>query len=226
MPISRFLVENHGSNPEAIKLAFAQALHNCKSSGLSKITLVFPTKGSFPSSNIAQFLGEKAAKALTKGSAVNLGDGIQLTLEIPKNIKSFGRYDVLLATYLTAKDMDVIDGVNNTNSILYLPWNEEEGKRWLSTWKPQVVGNQSWVASTNPLPQFVQDVVLKLGRCINMATGLSHPSDKEMAKKLFSELRKNGVTAPPELVRQFAVQSGWEPVRAQELAIFAAKYIG
>lgn len=226
MSASRFLVENNGSNLELIKLAFAQAFHNCKSNGLSNITLVFPTKGSFTSSDIADFLGDKDAKALAKGSAVNLGDGIHLTLEIPKNVKSFGKYDVLLAIYLTAKDMDVIDGVNNANSIVYLPWNEEEGMRWLSTWKPQVIGSQSWSASTGSLPQLIQDVVLKLGRCINMSTGLTHPSDKEMAKKLFSELRKKGVSSSPELVRQFAVQKGWKPSRAQELATFSAKYIG
>ncbi|TOH26995.1 hypothetical protein CGI85_22025 [Vibrio parahaemolyticus] len=122
--------------------------------------------------------------------------------------------------------MDVIDGVNSVNSIVFLPWNEEDGKRWLSTWNPQVVGPQSWNPATNSLPQLVQDAVLKLGRCINMSTGLAHPSDKEMAKRLFSELRKSGVSASSEAVRQFAIQNGWEPSRAQELANFASKYIG
>lgn len=226
MPVSRFLVENHGSNQESIKLAFAQAFQICQSNGLSNITLVYPTKGSFSSSDIAGFLGDQASKALAKGSAVNLGSGFTLTLEIPKNIKSFGKYDVFLAAYLTDKDMDIVDGVRNVNSIVCLPWNEDEGKRWLSTWNPQVVGKQSWNASTGSLPQSVQEVVLKLGRCINMSTGLAHPSDKEMAKKLFSELRKNGVSVSSEVVRQFAVQNGWEPFRAQELATFASKYIG
>lgn len=226
MSVSRYLIENHGSNQESIKLAFAQAFQVCQARGLNNITLVFPTKGTFTSSDIAGFLGDQAAKALTKGSAVNLGNGVSLTLEIPKNISSFGGYGVLLSAYLTDKDMDVIDGVRNVNSIVFLPWNEEEGKRWLSTWNPQVVGKQSWNAPTNSLPQLVQDVVLKLGRCINMSTGLAHPSDKDMAKRLFSELRKNGVSASSEAVRQFAIQNGWEPSRAQELAKFASKYIG
>lgn len=226
MPVSRFLVENHGSNQESIKLAFAQAFQICQSNGLSNITLVYPTKGSFSSSDIAGFLGGQVSKALAKGSAANLGNGVTLTLEIPKNIKSLGKYSVFLAAYLTDKDMDIVDGVYNVNSIVCLPWNEDEGKRWLSTWNPQVVGKQSWNATTGSLPQSVQEVVLKLGRCINMSTGLAHPSDKEMAKKLFSELRKNGVSVSSEAVRQFAVQNGWEPSRAQELATFSSKYIG
>lgn len=226
MAVSRFLVENHGSNPDSIKLAFAQAYQQCKSAGLSNITLAFPTKGTFTSSDIAGFLGDHASKALAKGSPINLGDGIQLSFNIPRNIKSFSNYDVLLAAYLTDKDMDTIDGVRNVDSIVFLPWNESDGKRWLSTWHPQIVGSSSWTVSSESLPQSVQDVVLKLGRCINMSTGLAHPSDKDMAKRLFSELRKQRVSASPELVRQFAVNNGWEPIRAQELAKFSSKFIG
>lgn len=226
MSVSRLLIENHGSNPDSIQLAFVQAYQQCKSAGLSNVTLVFPTKGSFTSSDIAEFLGEKAAKSLAKGLSINLDDCIQLNFEIPRNIKSFGNYDVLLAAYLTDKEMDMIDGVRNVDTILYLPWNESYGKRWLSTWHPQIVGTSAWTASSESLPKIAQDVVLKLGSCINMSTGLTHPSDKDMAKKLFSELRKQRVSASPELVRQFAAQNGWEPNRAQELANFASKYIG
>lgn len=37
MPVSRFLVENHGSNQESIKLAFAQAFQIYQSNGLSNM---------------------------------------------------------------------------------------------------------------------------------------------------------------------------------------------
>lgn len=224
MAVSRFLVGNNSSNTDSIKLAFAQAYQQCKTKGLSNITLVFPTKGSFASSDIAEFLGVNA-KALAKGVPINLGESIQLSFDIPRNISSFGKYDVLLATYLTENDMDIIDGIHNINSIVFLPWNENDGKRWLSTWKPQIIGSSTWNISSESLPQALQDAILKLGRCINMSTGLTHPSDKDMAKKLFTEIRKKGISVSPELVRQFAVQNGWEPVRARELANFASKYI-
>lgn len=225
MTVSRFLVENNGSNPDSIKLAFSHAYQRCKAAGLSNITLVFPTKGSFISSDIAAFLGDQEAKSIAKGVPINLGTDIQLSFDIPRNIKLYDKYDVLLAVYLTGKDMDVIDGVRNVDSIVCLPWNKSEGTRWLSTWSPAIVGSASWTVSGESLPQAVQDTVLKLGRRINMSTGLAHPSDKDMAKKLFSELMKQGVSASPELIRQFAVQNGWEPVLAQELASFASKYV-
>ncbi len=161
MSVSRFIVENNGSNPDAIKLAFSQAYSQCKSAGLSKITLVFPTKGAFKTSDIANFVGDAAAKALFKGLSVNLGDGIQLTFDIPKNINSFSNHDVVLATYLTDKDMDIVDSINNVNSIVFLPWLEKDGKRWLSTWNPQTVGTSSWVTSSESLPENVREVILR-----------------------------------------------------------------
>lgn len=224
MSVSRFLVENNGSNPDSIKLAFSEAYSQCKSAGLSNITLVFPTKGSFKNSDIAEFVGDNAAKALFKGLSVNLGDGIQLRFDIPKNINSFSNYDIVLATYLTDKDMDIVDGIKNVNSIVFLPWLEKDGKRWLSTWSPKTVGSSSWTTPSESLPVDVQEVILKLGQCINMSTGLTHSSDKDMAKRLFTNLRKKGCIASPELIRIFAVNNGWEPIRAEELAKFSSKY--
>ncbi|WP_157663224.1 hypothetical protein [Kushneria marisflavi] len=46
-----------------------------------------------------------------------------------------------------------------------------------------------------------------------------------MAKRAFSDLKKQGHTATEEAIRQFALNNDWEPKRAQELASFAKKYI-
>ncbi|KHS81103.1 MULTISPECIES: hypothetical protein [Pectobacterium] len=39
-------------------------------------------------------------------------------------------------------------------------------------------------------------------------------------------LKEQGFRTTEEEIRQFAVNNGWEPVRAKELASFAKKYIG
>uniref|UniRef100_UPI0019F2BEE6 DUF1889 family protein n=1 Tax=Pseudomonas sp. TaxID=306 RepID=UPI0019F2BEE6 len=155
----------------------------------------------------------------------SLGEGIRLELEIPKNISTYEKYDVVIAAYLTSRDMDIVDGIRSVNSIIYLPWLEEDGKRWLSTWSPKTVGSSSWVVSKPLLPAPIEAGIVQLGRSINMSTGLSHYSDKDMAKRIFSDLRKQGHTATAEAIRQFAVNNGWEPKRAQELADFAEKYM-
>ncbi|MBA0183367.1 MULTISPECIES: hypothetical protein [Pectobacterium] len=47
-----------------------------------------------------------------------------------------------------------------------------------------------------------------------------------MAKRIFTSLKKQGFRATEEEIRQFAVNNGWEPVRAQELASFAKNIWG
>lgn len=225
MSASRFLIENNGSNQDNIKLAISKAYHLCKDAGLQRITLLFPAKGTFSHSDIATFLGTQATKTLVKGQTVDLGNNIHLVFNIPKNFSVYGNHDVVLAAYLTNKDMNIVDGVQKINSIVFLPWLEDDGKRWMSTWNPEIVGPSTWKVPKLQLSPFIGNEILQLGRCINMSTGLSHPSDKDMAKRIFSDLKKQGLKATEEAIRQFAVNNGWEPVRAQELASFAKKYM-
>ncbi|EOU9610867.1 hypothetical protein QMT25_00790 [Cronobacter dublinensis] len=104
--------------------------------------------------------------------------------------------------------MDIVDSVQNINSIVFLPWSEEEGKRWLSTWGPEIVGPSTWKILKPELPGPIGNEILRLGRCINMSTGLSHPSDKNRAKRIFAGLKKQGLKASEEAVRQFAANNG------------------
>ncbi|MEB5924073.1 hypothetical protein [Franconibacter daqui] len=163
---------------------------------------------------------------MIKGQTVDLGSNVRLEFNIPKNFPIYGNHDIVLATYLTDKDMDIVDSIQNINSIIFLPWSEEEGKRWLSTWEPEIVGPSTWKSLKPELPAPISNEILRLGRCINMSTGLSHPSDKDRAKRIFSDLKKQGLKAPEEAIKQFAVNNDWDPVRAQELASFAKKYVG
>lgn len=45
MSISRFLIENNGSNQDNIKIALSKAYHLCKDAGLQRVSLLFPAKG-------------------------------------------------------------------------------------------------------------------------------------------------------------------------------------
>lgn len=67
MSISRFLIENNGSNQDNIKTALSKAYHLCKDAGLQRVSLLFPAKGTFSHSDIARSLGMQATKALIKG---------------------------------------------------------------------------------------------------------------------------------------------------------------
>lgn len=185
MPTSRFLVENNGSNQDNIKLALSKAYHLCKDADLQRISLLFPAKGSFSHSDIATFLGAQATKIQLKGQTVDLGNNVRLEFKIPRNFSTYGNHDIVLAIYLTDKDMDIVDSVQNINSIVFLPWSEEEGKRWLSTWDPEVVGPSTWKTVKQQFPPLL---VMKFYDWATVSTcqpGLAIPLIRAWQNKFF-----------------------------------------
>ncbi|HID8271648.1 TPA: hypothetical protein ACXIH0_002022 [Serratia marcescens] len=72
MSISRFLIENNGSNQYNIKTSLSKAYHLCKDAGLQQVSLLFSAKGTLSHSDIATFLGTQATQALIKGQTIYL----------------------------------------------------------------------------------------------------------------------------------------------------------
>ena len=67
--------------------------------------------------------------------------------------------------------------------------------------------------------QEVEDALLTLTHGINLSTGLTHPSDKESAKRTASALKKSGHQLDPEEIRKWALRHDWAPKDAEELAV-------
>jgi hypothetical protein len=224
MSVSRFLVENNGPNIEAFKTALAGALQFSSANGINKITLVVSTKGTFSSTVIGEFFGAQVSKILCKGDAVDLGGGVSLNLETPRDVASHKNYGVVMGIYLSKNDMGVVDTIRSAKGIVYLPWLEEEGKTWLSVWSPIIWGNSSWTVAPLSLPTQAEQSLTSLSRGINLSTGLAHPSDKEAAKRMFSKLKSDGHYIAPEDIRLWAIKNGWESRHADDLGKLASKY--
>ena len=122
--------------------------------------------------------------------------------------------------------MDIVDSIQNINSIVFYLGQRRKVNDGYLHGSLKKVGPSTWKILKPELPDPIGNEILRLGRCINMSTGLSHPSDKDRAKRIFAGLKKQGLKASEEAIRQFAVNNGWAPVRAQELASFAKKYVG
>ena len=222
------MIENDGPNTGNINRALSKAHELCKKLGLKRITLMYSTKKGFQDSVIADFIGKPEVKALASGQSIELADNIRLEFDMPRNTFSNSKYDVVFAVYLGNEDIDRIDSIKNVKSIVFLPWLEDIGKRWFATWHPEIVGPSTWCVTESQLSVLVSDAISQIGRCINKSTGLgksAHASDKALAKRIFSELKKQGIEASEEEIREFAVHNGWNATQAQELASFAKKYV-
>lgn len=223
--IPRYLIENHGPDIEGIKTAFAGAFQVCQQAGITQITLIVPAKGTFPDTVVGSFLGSAASKALCNGQSVRISDTISMNLESVKTFSLHGTYGMVIGIYLSEKDHQVLDSIRRASAIVLLPWTEDEGKAWMATWSPTVLGASTWCVPTGGLPKEVEDALLVLTRGINLSTGLSHPSDKESAKRTLTAIRKAGHRPDADEIRRWAVRHDWAPREADDLAKLAARII-
>ena len=224
MTLQRFLIENYGPHVDAFKMALAEAIKFSRLNGISQITLVISAKGGFPGTIIGEFFGDRISKLLCKGGVVDLGHGISMNLEIPRNLSSHKNFGTLLATYLSEEDMSIIDALRTVQAVVYLPWHEEEGKKWLACWSPVIWGNSSWIIKPLTFTQDIEEALSRLTKVINLSTGLAHPSDKEFAKRMFLKLKNEGHQVEPEDVKFWAIKNGWQVRHAKELEKLATKY--
>lgn len=224
MNIQRFLIENNGPDVDAFKMALVEAIKFSHANSIDKITLIVSVKSGFPHTVIGEFLGEQASKLLCKGEAVDLGYGIFMNLEIPSSLSSHKKFGVVLAAYLSEKDMSIIDAIGSAQAVVYLPWHEDDGKKWLACWNPVIWGNSSWTVEPLAFSQDIEDALKCVTRRINLSTGLAHSNDKEFTKRIFQKLKSEGYDLEPEDVKSWAIKNGWKAKHAEEFGKLAAKY--
>lgn len=220
----RYLIENHGPDQDVIKTAFAEAFKICTQSGISEITLLVPIKGQFPNTVVAKFLGVKVAKALSKGKLVKIANGFSMNLESLATFSPHKTYGMVIGLYLPQKGQNTLDSISSAQAIVLLPWTEEEGKAWLSVWDATVLGKSTWQVQQTTFPAGVNSALLRLTHGINLSTGLAHPSDKEAAKRVLSDIKQSGHRLAPDDIRKWAIRNNWAPKAAEDLGNLAKRY--
>ncbi|KGC29858.1 hypothetical protein [Burkholderia pseudomallei] len=221
----RFLIENEGPNIENVKLALHEVVVYCSSHGLGHIALIVPAKGHFLGGIVAEALGQQQAKSLHAGRPLAVsGLNINITLAHPGNITTIPTGTFLVGMHLPSSVMQKVDDAAAPSAIAYLPWSEDEGKEWLSTWNPSIWGTNTWKVSATEMNPEVLAALEKLQRRVNVATGLTHPADKKDATETFKSLKKHGYPIDADEIRAWASRNGWNHRAANALAAVATKY--
>lgn len=215
--MQRYLIENRGANKENINFMFSEALRICQCEGISKITLFVSSKKVFPSTVVGQMLGD-VAKRLCQGQTVGFQGNISLDLESASKAPRQRVYEMVVYLYLSSEACLMLDSVLSAKVIIFLPWMEDEGKMWLSTWNATILGTHTWPVQQTSLPQTVNNALSALSQGVNLSTGLAHPSDRDEARRVLIELRKFGHVLSPNDVKVWALQNGWRSDHAKDLA--------
>lgn len=220
--MQRYIIENHGGNVANAKFMLSEAMRICQRDGMSRITLFVPNKGSFPSTVVGQFLGG-VTKKLCKGEAVCLTENISLDLQSANKVRHICHYEMIVGVYLSLESLFKLESEVAAKAIIFLPWMEDEGKRWLATRNPTVLGANTWHVQHISLSSEVNNILSILTDGVNLSTGLAHPSDRKAAREALMKISDLGYLLNSSDVKNWAIQNGWGVDAANDLAKEAAK---
>lgn len=220
--VARYVVER---SPDQVRLAFQSVIEICKANSIASVTLVVPQKGGFDRTIVAEFLGPNIVKALVKGQPVLVAQGVQMKLESAQTFRESMSDGLLIGAHISDKDMKKLDDAIGAQAIVYLPWNDTEGKDWQATWGAQIVGATTAPTPAGNLPAPVEQALQRLTQVINLGTGLGHPSDKKHAERTFARLRQKGHSFDPVEICRWAQRNGWSSSAATDLEAVARKSI-
>ena len=218
----RYLIENQGSNKESEIFMLQEAFSICKSVGLTKITLVVPSKTVFLSSPVCGLLGEEAKK-LCQGKTLVLHENLSLDLVYASTTRNIYCCELVVAMYLSLDSLYKFDTDMSAKAILFLPWTKKEGMQWLAIRNPTVLGANTWHVQHISLSSEVNNVLSILTDGVNLSTGLAHPSDRKVARKALMKISDLGYLLNSSDVKNWAIQNGWGVDAANDLAKEAAK---
>jgi len=218
--VARYLVER---SQDQVRLAFKSILEICKTENITSVTLVVPQKGGFDRTIVAEFLGANIVKALIKGQAVPITQGVQMKLESAQTFRGSWSQGLLIGAHISDKDMNKLDDSIGAQAIVYLPWNDIEGKAWQATWGAQIIGTTAAPEPTASLSGPVEEALRSLTQAINLSTGLNHPSDKRHAERTIARLRQEGHSFDPVEIRRWAQRNAWTSSAAADLEAVARK---
>ena len=222
----RFLFKNQGPDDEVLIKALRYAVEVSSQSNDKNIHFVFPQKSNFESTNLGkiidQVFGVGSAKKLCKGESIGNLDFI-----LPSKVSFNNSSGTILAIYCTPDDMNKIDSNSSANVIIFVSWHLEGADIWESTWH----NNGLNIAHGEPskqleiLPEEITLALKRLTSIVNLSTGLTHPSDKKHAQRIFNELQEKGCKADEQAVANWAIVNGWNARHLDDLKKLTKRYL-
>lgn len=214
--MERYLIPADGPDPVTIKRAIAFLDELTVRLNQQNAILLIPAKQNLRGA-IEEAFGERNTKALEQGRQIALPGGATIRLETQRTLRYPWSQDPILAVYVTRKMLNLIDGAKHAAAVVVVPWAMDEVQEWTRTWNPRLPGQQQAPLEKVVDNPVVEEALKMLTHTVNLSTGLTHPSDKEQAVKLFRLLRDNREFYDADSVRAWALRNGWTLEGADQL---------
>lgn len=223
MTTERFLYINEGPNLKNLQQFVSDSIEHLIEKNYKKIAIYSSTKDSFFHGITSNVFPPEFIQSLKKTGSHTLED-TTFYLVTPRNINSLPTPDMIIAIYISAKDLDKADDLRTCKSISYISWLTADAHKWASTWNPHIWGG-TVNATTNILPEIVINEFQRLTKMINLSSGLTHPTDKQIAINIFKSLKLKKITILEGEAKSWAMRNGWESKHADELEKLSKRYI-
>jgi hypothetical protein len=221
--MKRIHIPNMGPDKSKIPTAIAIGIRECKNVGISDLILITPLKNNLDSIVVGEFLGGDVSKRLMKGEKIPIGNGgASISHHSVSTILKCAAPKIGLVFYVSSEDIKKLDDLM-FECMIFVPWLDKDGEEWSQKWNAETHGEPTFNSEID-LPSEVTTALLNLRACVNLSTGLAHPSDKKHAKHKFSELRAAGIKWNPLEVEKWAVRNGWKASYAKELSKLSSRY--
>lgn len=221
--MKRIHLPNMGPDIKNVPVAIAIGVRECKILACDRIAIITPMKSGLDSTILGEFLGPDVAKQLMRGAAIPIGaHGVSLIHESVATIQKIQTPRVGLAFYLSKGHIQKLDDMD-FECLIFVPWLDKDGETWANKWNAITHGSGNPSAQIN-LSKDIVEALTNLTACVNLSTGLTHPSDKINAKRTFAKLKAAKLTWKPEEIEKWAARNGWTAADASELAKLSERY--
>jgi hypothetical protein len=223
--VVRVVVPGETESDETWQLAAMYALKIASEStpAVSDLILLTHTKQQLEHTSLANHLGPTATKALSKGTKVNLPNGMTMRHETLRTLGHSARNTIVIAFYAEDRMLETLDGQNGIVGVVAVPDFDGQIDLWIQRWNPIIHG-----AKRSKSEDLVEDPVTEkalesITLRSNIAYNTLHPRDKNYANEVFRILRAKGHTLDANMIKSWAIRAGWKPGGAKELSGVADK---
>jgi hypothetical protein len=212
--VNRFYFDCYGPDDQALRLGFGWLVQIGAASGG---IVAVPGLGNVP--NLSSALTQDAAERLKRSKRLILnGTPIDLATD---RIRPPNPQRPWLAVWVDDGQLDKIEAMRPT-ALCVIPWRGDDIERWRNAHSPVDMRSRASAAGKQKISNPVVERALEsLTTRVNLSTGLGHPSDKGAAVELFKILRGGNELWDPDEVHAWAINRGWTPSGANELAEIA-----
>ena len=205
----KFYIDTEGNDDNAYVEAMKKASEIAQAdNSVKRVILLVNTKTN--TGWFERILGAAAVKKLFTGIKIT-GFFPQYKLETKVTFKdhSTDSYVVITCGW-DAGEVSKIDDYYSAKYIIAIPWSKNALDRWVKTWSAVELRGKA-INHFSTVTCIVKTAFERLTTAVNLASGLTHPSDVELAKTYILALYTYEPTLDKDAICGYLISSlGWE----------------